>query len=230
MRIGIFEGREGKLNKQIIKILAENGELKAWELAKKIYEAEGVDKSRWYSRTQRIYGNLIRRGGALSRLRGKWYIIWRDKEEGKPASLTFKGLLLYSFINPKNVFKIHSSYQNQKLEVYHPLLKEVADIDLFKFFFKESEGVEIWSYILEIVPINLDSVKEGDITDMLTQFFSNVSMISMGLYSGKKKETGSKLAKKLLRNRRLTKEFLRIERSLLKHHFEVLEDFEKKLG
>jgi hypothetical protein len=88
IKLGIFEGKKAKYNEFILRALL-NGPMKAWDIAKYIYDNKPDKKlsENWYNETQKINSLLTRRNGRLSELIDKEYII---RQNGK-YHLTIKG-------------------------------------------------------------------------------------------------------------------------------------------
>lgn len=92
--IGIFQGKQAKNNKLILKTLYSNGPLTAWGITKKIGNTEKTKPSRF--KKQSLHAILTKRLRALEK---KGYLL----KDGKKWLLRFKGIIASLLIqeNPK---------------------------------------------------------------------------------------------------------------------------------
>lgn len=172
LRIGIFEGKKARYNRQILKILIENKPLKPWQIAKKM--AKGS-----MEKTQDIYSNLIRkRSGRLRELKNKGYI---KRLKGGYYSPALKGIIAI-LVYEKNLPKIPEFYKNL-LNLKFPSKIKVPFFEIevngkkfekaFKEFADSLDYKEGWQTLKEMTRsfleygLDLDAISNEDLLNLI---------------------------------------------------------------
>lgn len=103
--IGIFQGKESKYNKQILKTLLTNGPSTSWGIAKKlcVHKYPDINDELLMARSRKIYSVLQRKRGRLQSLLAKEYVAVKGKKWG----LTLKGITAALILDPKLINKVH---------------------------------------------------------------------------------------------------------------------------